>query len=294
MGYYHSYRGRHERDYVSIDSGWDLERCGAYYTLYEEANPHGKGSFFVVELTYTKTYIVGWRPNRNCTTEFHTHAMTTKELVDGRNRSKVVGYDSYDDAVASISEWARTFVIPEHYTNKKNRRIRDSQKSRVYRWEHKMARDIGPKINVDLGIPATKLNSIQRDQLEQRCTNRFLLDFLAKICQDLDQEAPNLRFRKSGRCSYGGYDIRLLPEHCNRLILMHEFSHVLHRRWSKNHDKEQSHGKEFVGIYAYLLIRFGGVDQDKLVEHMLEHNIKFEFPKQFGEWILANNTRKAA
>lgn len=288
-----SYRGHHERDYIELDTGWDLDRLDSYYIEHEEKNPNGKGNFFVVSLRYfSGKHVVGWRPSRNALASYHTFAMTVTD-PENPKRKVVESYSSMEDAIASIPFWAESFEVPEHYTRKNSNKSRDSQKSKVYKWEHKMAFDIGPKIDADAGVWPNTV--VSRDKLHQRCTPQFLRNMLEHICINLGEKVPALKFRKSGSHSFGGTDIRLLPVHCNRLILLHELAHVLHRRWGNTDDNGKlhaGHGKEFVGIYVYLLTRFGEVDLNRLTGHLREYGIKYELPIQFSEWLMQQ--KKAA
>ena len=111
------------------------------------------------------------------------------------------------------------------------------------------------------------------------------------MCDELDTEEVELKFRSAGSCSTGSaWRIRLLPSHQSKLVLIHEFSHTMHswKYWGdkdeKTGKKHQAHGPEFVGVYMYLLIRFGGIDKDAITRHANEHNIKFRLPEQYWEW----------
>lgn len=278
------YRGTHERDYVEVDTTRDFDGVDQYYILHEEKHPI-KGTFFIIQLRYFKGhYVVCWRPKRNNLRMWDIYPMTTPN-ENRRYFDTPVIYPTKEDAMASFSTWAETYEIPKQYLQKKTYRTRDSQKSKVYKWEHRMAREIGPKTEMD------------RDKLHANCSESFLRNMLEHVCHNLNEKAPMLKFRTGGACSYGGIDIRLAPSHKNRLILLHELAHVLHRRWGHCDNKGKmhaGHGKEFVGIYCYLLIRFGEVDQDKLIQHLVSHKIKYQMPRQFADWMNSNQQLRMA
>ncbi|KPL07299.1 hypothetical protein AMJ86_04750 [bacterium SM23_57] len=280
-----SWRGKHSRDYVQID-------LGGYHNEYEvihEVKSENYGIFGIVE-RYDDELYVFWRPNRNCTTDWKI--VVIHELVEVSystyKRKEPIEYKSLEDAIASIEHWQTSFEYPE---KREKYRPRDSQKSKMYRWEHIMGRDLGKRVEGKKAlftIP-TELN-IKRD-------HGYLQNFLNKICQDIGMKKPELKFRSAGSCSWGGlFEIRLLPSHCTQLVLTHEIAHAVHIHFGNKTDgkKHQVHGKEFVGYYMYLLIRFCGIDKDAIVRHANDHKIKFLLPEQYWEWAKESEGEKAA
>jgi hypothetical protein len=274
------WKGKHNRDWVYLDDGYNSE-----YEVHQNIKSNTYGVFGIVG--YDNEWMVFWRPNRNCTTSYYTKLMTEKvespHSYSGYSTEAVV-YATEQDAVDAVeSRWQENFVHPE---KRKRYRPRDSQKGKVYRWEHIMAFELGAKeiINERREVIA----------LERRRDNMHLHMFLNEVCQGLREKKPVLKFRSAGRHSFGGITIQLLPCHCTRLILLHELAHVLHRRWgtTTNGKKHQSHGKEFVGIYAYLLIRFGGIDKTAIIRHAAKHKIQLLLPEQYWNWC--EKEKKAA
>ncbi len=276
-----SWKGRHSRDWVKIGM-WGDE----YEVLHEEKS-NTYGIFGVVQVGYDEEWMVFWRPNRNCTTDWKIKVMSEKIEVSYSNypREEEVKYPTEEAAIASIDYlWQQDFVHPEKL---KRYRPRDSQKTKLYRWEHVMARKIGPT-TPDGGI----------DVLHHIHPHMHIRMFLNSVCDALGEKNVELKFRSGGSCSTGGQytGIQLLPCHCNHLVLLHELSHVLHGRWGNKTDgnKHQAHGQEFVGIFMYFLIRFGGVDKSEIIRHANEHKIDFLLPTKFWEWEDSETQEKAA
>jgi hypothetical protein len=279
-------RGRHSRNWVYIDSGYHNDSQFEAEVQHEEPCEI-YGLFGVVEGRWSGNWYVFWRPNRN-----HTLHYDLKVMIDPLSHDREIAYKSCGEAVDSITYWLANFVPPAKF---KKTRPRDSQKNRCYTWEHKMARDIGPEEFVETRrYPSGDSSGVMRNKLERRRSHDLLQSVLEHICNNLGEKVPELKFRSGGSHSFGGTKIRLLPCHCDYLVLMHELAHVLHRRWGRKTDgkRHQSHGQEFVGIYAYLLIRFGEVEKGALLRHAVNAKIKLLLPEQYHEW--ATTTEKKA
>jgi hypothetical protein len=275
-----SWKGRHSRDWIKIGS-W-----GDEYEVLHEVQSNTYGIFGVVQVGYDEEWMVFWRPNRNCTTDWKIKVMCEKIEVSYSHfpREEEIKYPTEEDAIAAIAHWQDNFEHPEKL---KRYRPRDSQKTKLYRWEHIMAREIGPTTPDD-GI----------DVLHHIHPHMHIHTFLNSVCDVLGEKKVELKFRSGGSSSFGGQytGIQLLPCHCNHLVLLHELSHVLHGRWGNKTDgnKHQSHGREFVGIFMYFLIRFGGVDKSEIIRHANEHKIDFLLPTKFWEWEDSETQEKAA
>lgn len=270
-------RGYHSRRWVKC---WDLDGCGIdkYPVEHEEPSNVHYGVFSVIYCDYRERFYVVWRANRNATRDTKVMRESGPERHVWYNEE--VRYTTLEEAVASIPFWRAQYVPPE----KPKRRLRDSQKGKVYRWEHKMAEDIGPtEPNEDFREGQPERVRIL-NVLERRRSENYLRLALDHICINLGVDTPDLKFRSGGSTSTGSrWRIRLLPCHRTMLVLLHELAHVLHYRWDKGKG-EQGHGKEFMGIYAYLLIRFGGVNKDNLVRHAIRAGVKLELPDQYWTW----------
>lgn len=265
------WKGRHLRNWIRPGiSQW----CDEYEVIHEEESSNY--GLFGVFSRYDDEWMVFWRPNRNCTTDWKIKVMSEKIEVSYSNYPRVeeVVYPTEEDAIAAIKHWQDNFEHPER---PKRYRPRDSQKSKVYRWEHIMARKLGP-VETD--------GQIEYDVLHHKRDHMYLRMFLNEICNELGERKVNLKFRSGGVHSFGGTEIQLLPSHCNQLVLIHELAHVLHRRWGNktNGQRHQGHGKEFVGIYAYLLIRFSGIDKTAIIRHARDHKVNLLLPEQYWEW----------
>ena len=266
------WKGRHCRDYVELNSsGYEGE-----YEVRHEIKSTDYGTFGIVEIGYDDQFMVFWRPNRNHTTSYYCKTMEAN--VECRYShtgfsNEVVVYPTMEAAIDSIPHWQKNFIHPP---KRKRYRPRDVQKTKLYRWEHIMAFEIGP----------TTTDGI--DTLHNIHPHIHLRMFLNSVSQLLGEKSVELKFRSGGSSSYGGQysGIQLLPCHCNHLVLLHELAHVLHGRWGNKTggNKHQSHGQEFVGVFMYLLIRFGGVDKSEIIRHANEHKIKFLLPTQHWEW----------
>lgn len=284
-------KGRHERNWVWIDTGYQHDGRVEVEIIHEEKS-EGHGVFGVVAPFYTgESWYVIWRPNRNYTTDWKIVVMSEKQESkyswrEGQMEDVSVQYDSLGKAIESLSYWQKTFERPE---KPKLYRPRDSQKSKMYRWEHRMVEQIGPR---EITSEGREVSTCERKR-----EHMYLHMYLNEVCNQLGEEKPDLKFRSGGRSSYGGIEIRLLPNHCTITVLLHELAHVLHRRWGRetpNGVIHQAHGKEFVGIYAYLLIRFVGIDKHELLGHAVKSKIKILLPEQYWEWIRTNTERKVA
>lgn len=269
------WRGRHQRSWIFVDTGYNHDGQFESELLHEEPCEI-YGMFGVVKADYADNWYVIWRPNRNHTQHYDIKVMSDTNLV---RHSRA--YDSLEEAIDSITYWLANFEPP---AKRKRFRPRDAQQNKVYVWEHVMAREIGPKEIADGNIYS---------KLERRRSHDYLQTFLVDVCGELGEKIPKLKFRTGGTTSYAGADIRLISDHCTRTVLLHELSHILHRRWGNrsNGKRHQAHGQEFVGIFAYMFIRFGGIDKREIIGHATEAKIKLLLPEQYWDW---NESRKAA
>ena len=272
-------RGRHDRRWIKC---YDLDGNGydEYEVEYEvAAQDPGYGVFSIIHHWYREKYYVVWRKNRNVTRD----TIVMRDPLGGDHvwQREEVGYGTLDLAIMSLDAWNTCFEFP---MREKRHRPRDSQKSKVYRWEHQMAKDIGTTEQVSTGKwPNGSESFVERNYLERKRSDTFLRDALEHICFNMNEHPVELKFRTGGRSSFGGRNIRLLPCHRNLLVLLHELAHVLTRRWYGG-KRIQSHGPEFVGVYAYLLIRFGEVKRDAIVRHAAKANVKMSLPDRYWTW----------
>ena len=216
--------------------------------------------------TQQTNFWVVWRPNR-----------TVKQRI-----TVLEVYQSEEEAIRSVAYW-----VENHKTQAPpKRRVRDAQRSKVYAWEREMAMRIGPEEfdRDSFDIYSGLLRKRSREELNE---------LLTTLSRAFGIRKPRLVLRRSGttsRAQLTKNQIRLIPKHCNRLVVIHEFAHILQRRWF-GFGRVQSHGREFVGVYGYLLIRFGGVNEREFLDSCKEKGIHCDLPSQYFEW---RDARQAA
>lgn len=272
-------RGTHSRNWIQVDTGYDNDGLIDSDISHEEAcKPYG--TFGVIDGGYYsgKWYVI-WRPSRR-----NTRHWDIKVMMDPDSFDRIITYDTCGEAVDSLAYWKTRFVPPKK--EKHDRRPRDVQKSRVYSWERWAAMTLSPEEEEFVTRPNGGKTRKIYASLERLRDKKYIQEFLATVCAELGEEMPNLKFRTGGRRSYGSSKrIRLIKSNLTQRMLLHELAHGLTDRWTGGQDV-QSHGKEFVGIYMYLLVRFGGVDYIKLMKTANKRKVKFLPPTEQGEWCL--------
>ena len=272
-------RGTHPRNWIQVDTGYENDGLiDADISHEEPCKPYG--TFGVIDGgCYSNKWYVIWRPSRRNTRHWNIRVMTHP------CQQRVGVYDCCDDAINSIPYWMVNFVVPPE-KKKRSHRPRDAQKSKVYSWESWMAMTISPEEDDIVVLPTGGTARKIFASLERRRDKKYIQEFLATICAELSEEMPELKFRTGGRRSYGSSRrIRLIRSNLTQRMLLHELAHGLHDRWTDWRNL-QSHGKEFVGIYMYLLVRFGGVDYLRLLDTANKRKVKFNIPTEFSEWNL--------
>lgn len=270
-------RGTHERNYVEVDTGYDKDGFIDVYVDHEQ-RCKTRGTFGVIEGSYSGKWYVIWRPSRR-----HTRHWDIKVMVDPLSFDRIIDYGSCGEAVDSITYWLENYVPPE---KEKQSRPRDAQKSRVYSWEKWASMTLSPEEEEFVKRPNGGVARKIYASLERRREKKYIKEFLSTVCVELGVPAPELKFRTGGRCSKGSSErIRLLPCDLTQRMLLHELSHTLQNRWN-DWRTIQSHGREFVGIYMYLLVRFGGVNYLGLLDTANKRKVKFSMPTEHGEWCL--------
>jgi hypothetical protein len=266
-------RGGFDRNVLLEYSGGYL--TDKYYVRYERKHPV-QGLISVCRNVGKGKYFIIWRNSRNSVRDF---------LVMYRNSgieySSLFVFDDLESAVRNIPTAIAQFQVPQIYrkisTIRRTGRIRDSQRSKVYRWER------GSRISTPDVINTLSINDLR--------------EFSKSICSELGldfKECPTIRSRSG--CSSGYYlvdnIIKLIPEHHERLTLIHELSHFLVRYWVSRDKVVAAHGQEFVGIYCYLMIRFLNKDYYDLMDSLREARIAVTMPTQYYLWL--NEYKKAA
>lgn len=272
-------RGRHSRNYIYCCY---LREYEEFEVVHEAPCTARYGIFSVIKDHWREnTYFIVWRKNRNTTrdTTIMREGMPLGDAHPWQYDEAV--YSSLQDAIDAIPHFNLNFEPPP----KPKRGPRDSQKRKVYRWEHVMAREVGPQVDNPRWRPGHPRHGEKVPELEVWRDEKWITDFVAKVCRELNEEPVKVSFRSGGRCSFGGrWRIRLLPSHRNVLVILHELAHSFHGRWNARSHQEQSHGKEFVGIYIYLLARFGGCDAQAVTMHAHRSKVKVVMPDRYWTW----------
>lgn len=291
LGKAYNMRGTHHRNFVYANVGHAHGHVHEV-ELEHETKSETYGWFSVFHSYYSSKYFVLWRATRN-----HQKEYTTFVMHDGVDQRPVyswerdyLAYDSMADALNSISMWERIFEFPKP----KRRRLRDSQKSKFYTWEHMMIKDLGPTEEVEIHKwPNGDTTVAEHAIASRKRSEKYLNLALDHICINMYVDRPPLKFRTGGSMSTGGLrdGIKLLPCHKNLHILIHELAHVLTRTWFGRRGI-QGHGQEYAGVFAYLMIRFCDIDKAALISHAAKAKVKLVLPEQYWEWEQERNTHK--
>jgi hypothetical protein len=278
-----------------VDTGYAYGRIEEV-ELDHEVKSATHGWFGVFETKYAEKYFVLWRATRNHQKEYNTFVMHNE--VDKRPgyswKRDYIAYDSLADAINSIPTWETTFEFPKP----ERRRLRDSQKSKFYTWEHMMVKALGPTEEIESGKwPNGDTTVVLRTIASRTRSEKYLNLALDHICINMYEDRPDLKFRTGGSMSTGGLrdGIKLLPCHMSLHILIHELAHVLTRTWFGRRGI-QGHGQEYAGVFAYLMIRFCDIDKSALISHAAKAKIKLVLPEKYWQWEerRTNALRKAA
>lgn len=231
---------------------------------------YGKLSIGIIPSVISKTdmpYVIIWRPSRRHTTDLHNvpasglHGTLEEAIADLPEANKKVQY------LAKEERDRQTRRV-------KSKRPRDSQRTKVYRWER------------NDGLLTSLWKTISKTEVES---------FFNMVVEEEFKygNKPTLSFRSGGRFSYGGiFGIRLLPCHHNKHVILHELAHTL-----VSHDVNKlvaHHGEEFMGMLVYLLVKYCNMDYSSLKKSVREANLKCEMPECYWRWINKQNEAKAA
>lgn len=268
----HDLRGVHDRDAITVC----IPRDGLIVevdVVHEEGHPvYGKMSIGNIPSDFRSLqgnrYVSIWRPSRRHTSDIHTVS------VGGP-------YMTLEDAVEDLQHAAKK--ANKHAEKAKgvnmrrtaNRRPRDSQRSKMYKWER------------DEPLLRNLWKSMPEDDV---------VKFFDKVVNEEFKygHKPTLTFRSGGRSSYGSiFGIRLLPCHHNKHIVLHELAHTM--TFHDNMDKQiAGHGAEFMGMLVYLLVKHCNVDYSSLRESINQAKLKCDMPKCYWKWVQRQKEAKAA
>jgi len=150
-----------------------------------------------------------------------------------------------------------------------NKEAPDSQRQKVYKWEFSELVSI---------IPATKPLSIEK--MSRIMTKIISVFGLPKEKIHIMNSASRSKTRLGVTKSYRD-DMQSDPNfivvdvHDSSLeTLLHESAHMLTWFYNSRKDRVQAHGAEFVGVYAYLLSEFYGVDEKIILDSMKQFGLK--------------------
>lgn len=139
-------------------------------------------------------------------------------------------------------------------------RKRDSQRSAVYAWERAAVDHF-----------ASTLRRVISEADAQALIARIWKEQATRFGKSVRQ-APTLAYRTGGGNSFYSptkHAIRLLPEHRNIWIALHECAHALD--WSRGCEW---HGPRFVAVYMYLLTVYGGASNEQLRDSAARHGLR--------------------
>lgn len=257
-------RGRFDRNeirYFSPQTGYTLEYA---YVKREEQHPeYGWVGIACLDwCCHDGSIVIYWRPTRNAVSEWKVE--------------HIAKFNNQEEAEAAFKETVSNYQVPQRPERYRARRPRDSQRQKVYDWEFKYIK-----------FGRTKL--WKKPELKA---------LLKRMCSELDipeRKRPRLYLRSGGRMSFYrkiGNEIRLLPVHHFSSILIHEFAHF-YTDYYYNNKPLPSHGKEFMGLYVYLLVKFDGRSLGHLLNTLEEDRIKVEIPPEFEVELLSREEAAA-
>jgi len=146
------------------------------------------------------------------------------------------------------------------------KRPRDSQRKKVYDWERK---------EVFFG----KVFLSPSDYL----TLEFCTQLVKRVYRDHNFPAPAVTNKKRGH-AFGSKYVVELPLWARRLdIVLHEIAHGLTDHYAP---AEAAHGRTFMGIYIYLLGRYGKQNANTLIRSARQANLEVNAQAacEFRQW----------
>lgn len=149
---------------------------------------------------------------------------------------------------------------------------KDYQQKRVYRWEDKNFKKYG--------------------YFYSNYSRKKMLQFISYVLEKENIPPLNVSFTEKGNCCYFRWDyfnnkileLKFLDTMRNKFVALHELSHyIVHYK----NLLDEGHGENFVGIYAYLLIKYIGFTEEKLYKSLDIEKINY-IKKEEAEKILTS------
>ena len=149
---------------------------------------------------------------------------------------------------------------------------RDSQRGKVYKWERQFQ---------ERGTFCAKT-------FAYRCHNEMSMDEIKALVAKVNRHfkmRPTRIDPGAGRRSAYSYGGKIaLPKWARQpVVVLHEMAHEVHRYLGR--PGHAIHGREFVGIEMYLLVKFAGYDIKELIRTANEVNIEFDSQNQVRKRI---------
>lgn len=157
---------------------------------------------------------------------------------------------------------------------------RDSQKGKLFAWERQFQ----------------EKSEYCRDTFRARCHNEMTLkdcETLAhKVCRHFKIKPVRVDHGGGRRCAYSYGGKIALPKWARQpVVVLHEMAHEVHRFLGRT-GREAIHGREFLGIEMYLLVKFGGFDLKELIRTANEVGLDFDSQNQVRKRIRENAERR--
>ena len=138
---------------------------------------------------------------------------------------------------------------------------RDTQRSKVYGWER-------------------QFHSITSQEMK--------LDECAalanKVSKHFKMREVRIRDGRGTRCAYSYGGSIGLPKWARQpVVVLHEMAHEVHRKVGRV--RQAVHGREFVGIHMYLLVKFAGFDISELTKSANESGVDFVSMATVREYV---------
>ena len=146
-------------------------------------------------------------------------------------------------------------------------RLRDRQKSKVFRWE----RQYQERHKLVKRSRFNWANTVENEMTLAEC--KALAD---KVCKHWKIRERGVEDGRGCRSAYsmGGY-IKLPRWARQPVVVLHEMAHEVIGA-TIGQSRVESHGREFLGVEMYLLVKFAGFDIKELVKTANEAGLLFD------------------
>ena len=139
---------------------------------------------------------------------------------------------------------------------------RDTQRSKVYGWERQFF---------------TK-------PTDQEMTLSECATLANKVSKHFKMWDVRIKDGRGTRSAYSYGGAIGLPKWARQpVVVLHEMAHEVHRKVGRY--RQAVHGREFVGIHMYLLVKFGGFSINELVKSANDSRVDFVSMATVREWV---------